>query len=195
MMFHRIAGTGLPNVFLKNGYTVEGSGDEQVITYLDLDGLYEAMATAIANRRAPLTGAEFKFMRRRAGMSQEQVGAMVDKTNQAVAKWEKGQAAVPVAEGNMVRLAWLSVHSRRDVARAVDRMLLAGDGDPADYVFRHDGAHWAEEKTNPMLEAHFITATTEAVEAILIAQLTSSLASGLTISANDGTFQRSEGMT
>jgi putative transcriptional regulator len=191
MMFHRIAGTGLPNVFLVNGYMVEGGDEGQAITYMDMDGLYEAIATAISNRRAPLTGAEFKFMRRRAGMSQEQVGAMVDKTNQAVAKWEKGQAAVPVAEGNMMRLAWLSMRARRDIARAVDRMLLNSDGDPGDYVFKHDGTHWKEEAADPLLT----TATTEAAAAILQAQLTSSLASGLTISANDGIFQRSEGMT
>lgn len=190
-MFHRIAGTGLPNVSLKNGYMVDQSDEGQVTTYKSLDRLYEAIATAIANRRAPLTGAEFKFLRRRTGMSQEQVGAMVDKTDQAIAKWEKGQAAVPVADGNMMRLAWLSMHSRRDIARAVDRMVRSSDGFPGDYVFEHDGTQWKELTANPLLT----TAITEAAAAISLAQLTSSMPPGLTISANEGIFQRSEGMT
>lgn len=191
MMFHRIAGTGLPNVFLMNGYAIDGSGEEQVITYLDLDGLYEAIAAAIANRRAPLTGAEFKFLRRRTGLSQEQAGQMVDKTDQAVAKWEKAQAAVPVADGNMMRLAWLNKHSRRHVAQAVDRMVQSGSGDPGNYVFMHDGVHWHEDD----MGSQATTAVTEAATAIHLAQLTSGWQVEMALSANDGIYKRSEGVT
>lgn len=198
MTLHRIAGTGLPNVYLKNGYILEGDGEDQVVTYMDIDGLYEAIAATIARRLAPLTGPEFKFLRRRTEMSQEQVGAMVDKTNQAVAKWEKGQSAVPVADGNMMRLAWLSKHSRRDVARSVDRMVLAFDGVPGDYVFMHDGSHWRDDAATSVFHPMFTTATNEAAAAILVAQFTSSnvpaLINGVP-SVNDGVFQRSEGMT
>lgn len=200
MTLHRFAGTGLPNVFLKNGYTFDGEGEDQVVAYLDLDGLYEALAATIARRLAPLTGAEFKFLRRRMAMSQEQAGAMVGKTNQAVAKWEKGQTAVPIAECNMMRLAWLSMHARRDLARAVDRMVLARDGLPGDYVFMLDGTRWTDDAANSVFRPMFTNATQEAAKAISFAQYTSATApAGVSNAtgylANAGITQKSEGMT
>ncbi len=192
MMFHRIVGTGLPNVFLINGYALEEAEDEQDISYQDLDGLYEAIAAAIANRRAPLTGAEFRFLRRRAGLSQGQAGAMVDKTDQAVAKWEKGKAAVPVADGNMMRLAWLGKHSRRNVARAVDRMVQSADyDDSGDYMFVHDGVRWQEDNSGSQVTA----AADEAAVAIQHAQLTSSSRGDALRYFADRLDERSEGMT
>ena len=97
-----------------------------------------------------------------------------------------------------MRLAWLSKHSRRDVARSVDRMVLASDGVPGDYVFMHDGAHWQDDAAKSVFHPMFTTATNEAAAAIMVAQFTSSnmpaLINGVP-SANDGVFQRSEGMT
>ena len=200
MTLHRIAGTGLPNVFLKNGYVLDGEGEDQVVSYVDLDGLYHSIAAAIACRSASLTGPEFRFLRRRSGMSQEQVGTMVGKTDQAVAKWEKGQTAVPVVDGNMMRLAWLSVHARRDLPRAVDRMRVAYDGIAGSYVFTYDGAHWRDDAARSIFLPMFTIASTEAAMAIRVAQFTSSAAptilSGAT-PANGGIFKtkRKEGMT
>lgn len=167
MTLHRINGTGLSNVFLKNGYLLEGEGSGQTVSYADLDGLYEAIAFSIARRSAPLTGPELKFLRRRLGMSQEQVGAMVDKTNQAVAKWEKGTATIPTADSHMMRLAWLTKYARREIARSVDRMVQAREGVPGDYVYVHDGMRWTDDAANSVFQPLFTSARSEAADAIM----------------------------
>jgi len=179
MTLHRLVGTGLPDVYLKNGFTVEGEGDEQLIAYTDLDGLYVALADVIARRAAPLVGVEFKFLRRRLGLSQEQAGAMVEKTNQAIAKWEKGQATVPLADGNMMRLAWLCKHGRRDLARVVDRMVRANDALRGSYVFAHDGKKWVDDTVRSVFVPMVNVAYQEAAQVIESAKSTSSKAHGV----------------
>jgi DNA-binding transcriptional regulator YiaG len=174
MTLHRLAGTGLPNVYLKNGFTVEGEGDEQLIAYADLDGLYSALAGVIARRATPLAGVEFKFLRRRLGLSQEQAGAMVEKTNQAIAKWEKGQATVPLADGNMMRLAWLSKYGRRDLGRVVDQMVRANDELRGSYVFAYDGKSWVDDTVRSVFTPMVNFAFQEAAQVIGHAKSTSS---------------------
>jgi len=144
-MLHRIEGVGLPNVYLTTGFAIEGEGDAQLVSYFDLDGLHFAIARAVALRAAPLTSVEFRMLRRRLGLSQEQAGELVGKTSQAVAKWEKEKGPVPVADGKVMRLAWISKHSRRDILRAVDQ-ILAAEGDPkGNYVFAFDGGKWHDD--------------------------------------------------
>lgn len=140
----KMAGTGVPNVFLIDGVVEHEDG---AVSYHDLDGLYVALAGAIAARVTPMQAAELRFLRKRLGMTQEEVGRLGGKTDQIAAKWEKGTADVPVAEGNMVRLVWLERFLPRGLRAAVKAM-LAGDAhvEPCPYVLRYvDGAGWAED--------------------------------------------------
>lgn len=173
-MLHRIEGVGLPNVYLKSGFTVEGSGDEQTVAYFNLDGLYVAIAHAVALRAAPLTASEFRMLRKRLGMSQEQAGAMVGKSSQAVAKWEKEKGPVPIADGKIMRLAWLSKYARRDLPRAVDQMARAGDYLAGDYVFAFDGKKWADDAPQSVFGPLVQHALVETVAVIDRARATSS---------------------
>lgn len=71
---------------------------------------------------------------------------MCGKSAQAVAKWEKGQA-VPVADGNLIRLAWLGQFSKKDLPKAVWQMSMeSGDIDGGDYVMSFDGTDWVEDR-------------------------------------------------
>lgn len=140
----KMAGTGVPNVFVVGG-TVEGPAGS--MAYQDLDGLYTALAGAIAARVAPLTAGELRFLRKRMHMTQDDVGALGGKTGQVAAMWEKGSRPVPVAEGNIMRLLWKARHAKRGIAAAV---LAIAEGDahvePCAYVLRHvDGAGWQED--------------------------------------------------
>lgn len=142
----KMKGTGLPNVFLIDGVVEHPDG---AMAYRDLDGLYVALAGAIASRVTPLTPAELRFLRKRLNMTQDAVGALGGKGGQMAAKWEKGTAAVPLAEGNLLRLIWLARNTRRMRALA-DAVSAIADGNgqatPCPYVLRHvDGAGWSED--------------------------------------------------
>ena len=165
-MLHHIQGVGLPNVYLKNGFSVEGTGRAQTVAYSNLDALYVAIARSIAYRGAPLTAAEFRFLRRRLGMSQAEAGAIVGKSNQAIAKWEKESAPVPIADGKLLRLAWLARFARRELARAVDRMVRDGDYPTGDYVFAFDGSKWVDDAVRSVFLPLAVSAITEAEDLI-----------------------------
>lgn len=147
-MTHRIEGVGLPNVYLTGGFKIEGEGALQTVAYFDLEGLYFSIAGCIARRSAPLTASEFRFLRKRLGMNQHEVGALVGKTSQAIAKWEKEKGSVPVADGMLVRLAWLSKFAPSDVAHVVAQMVNERAYQVAHgYLFAFEGNEWIEAAT------------------------------------------------
>ncbi len=86
---------GIRDVWLKSGYverhTRRGSG----VAYKDVDGLTEAVCVAMALRATSLNGDEFRYVRKAMGKSQGSIAECFDRTEQSVAKWEKGVSPVP----------------------------------------------------------------------------------------------------
>jgi putative transcriptional regulator len=149
---HRMRGTGLPDVRLVNGFDIQGEGDDQSVAYEDLQGLFKVLARTVACRGANLTAPEFRFLRKRLSMSQSEVGRYVGATDQAVAKWEKGTTPVPVAAARLLRLAWLNKHSRRDLNKAVEKMLCDRDFVSHGYVFEYVNGEWRDVSSANALE-------------------------------------------
>lgn len=163
----KLKGTGLPNVYLLGGVDEAADGS---VAYSDLDGLYRALAGAIAMRTGALTGPELRFLRKRLDMTQDEVAALGDKSAQAVAKWEKEQAPVPLAESTLLRLVWLERHSRRHLAAAVREFLAAPlEAAPCDYVMRFvDGEGWREDIAHAhiLIQERSAQALTQAMSAV-----------------------------
>ncbi len=172
----KMSGAGLPNVFLVDGVVEHPDG---AVSYRDLNGLYVAIAGAITARVTPLTAGELRFLRKRLKMTQDDVGRLGGKTGQVAAMWEKGTRPVPVAEGNMLRLAWMARYSKRGLVAAVLAM-EAGDGheEPCAYVLRYvDGAGWheaieeARALVRPEADAHTKEAIAQAMSGSAIEHL------------------------
>lgn len=127
----KFLGCGLENVFLLDGFKSMDFGGQTAYSYPDIEGLYFALGRSIALSRHPINGREFRFLRNALGWSQAEAGATLGKTNQAVAKWEKGQLSVPRSDGHVIRLAWL----RRFESQSIVSMVNAMFGDhPAQYA-------------------------------------------------------------
>ena len=177
MNLHKLIGSGLPNVYLHGGVATEGCADDLTVTYADLDGLYVAITRALALCSGPMESFELRFLRKRLGMSQSQVAALGDKTEQAVAKWEKGTSHVPKAEASLLRLKAASrFGTRHDVVSAMARLENdAPQVDCAFMVFTFDGSKWthsdamalefARERYEPVAIAAIATAMTSATTA------------------------------
>ncbi|MDR6857240.1 hypothetical protein [Variovorax guangxiensis] len=162
----KLTGTGLPNVYVIDGVVEH---PDSTVSYRDLDGLYVALTRAITARATPLTAAELRFLRKRLKMTQADVGRLGGKTGQVAAMWEKGTRPVPVAEGNMMRLAWMARHDKRGLAAAIFAM-EADDGhvEPCCvYVLRYvDGSGWTEavEEGQALAQEQMAVLTNEAIE-------------------------------
>lgn len=146
MMLHKLKGSGLPNVYLVGGVTVEGAGDDQTTAYSNLDGLYKAIARAIAIRSGSMSCNELRFLRKRLEITQADVGALGGKTEQAAAKWEKGTLPIPKAEANLLRLLTLSrFGTREDISRVAGQLMNGSSTPKHPYVIRFDGTGWKHD--------------------------------------------------
>jgi DNA-binding transcriptional regulator YiaG len=106
---------GLSNIWLANGYeeidTPYGSG----VSFHDHDGLIRAVCVALTEKKTALSGAEFRYLRQALCLSQSALGDRMDKTDQAIAKWEKSAAPVPRLADFAMRTLYLQ-HANGDQA-------------------------------------------------------------------------------
>ena len=105
-MFHYTA-SGLDNIWLKNGYQLYTTGDGTGFSIHDLDNLHKAIAIGIAEKSAPMTGKEFRFLRVELDLSQKAIGDLMDKSDQMIANWEKGNNEIPVLADAAMRNLYL----------------------------------------------------------------------------------------
>jgi DNA-binding transcriptional regulator YiaG len=121
-MYHYTDG-GLRNVWLVNGYEIRKTPYGNGVAFHNLDGLTQSICTALTRKAAPLTGAEFRYIRS-AGMllSQPALGKLMGIDGQSVARWEK-TSKVPRWADKLIRLLYVAqVEGNEPIARAVERI-------------------------------------------------------------------------
>ena len=95
---------GLTNVWLKSGYKAHETNYGTSYSYEDIDGLYCAIAMQLCIGQQEIKAEALRFLRKRLGYSQDELGTELGYTSQAIAKWEKGTSKIPVAIARLVRL-------------------------------------------------------------------------------------------
>jgi DNA-binding transcriptional regulator YiaG len=160
MKLHHMTGVGLSNVYLRNGFTVADSDGDETISYENLTGLYFEIGRAIASNPFTMRSEEFRFMRKQLGMSQADIASLFDKSDQAVAKWEKGLSPVPKAESALLKIFWLGQKVRATELKSIVlnfNTSLEIQGQPSTYAFSFNEGIWqlatraAKGPSNPRL--------------------------------------------
>ena len=155
MNIRKMRGAGGLDVFLVGGVQVRGEGETLSTAYADIDGLYFEIARAVALRSGEMSAEEVRFLRKRIGMTQEELGALGGKKAQVAAKWEKGQLPMPRAEATLLRLRWLGEHAPKEVRPALKQLTASGpQSHAACFVFRFNGDRWVRELGTPVQETH-----------------------------------------
>ncbi|WCE31044.1 transcriptional regulator [Vibrio sp. SCSIO 43137] len=98
---------GLPNVYLKNGYTLETIDGEEYFSVDDIDGLHIAIGCLLAEKPQSLTGNEFKFFRQHFNHSRRVLGELLGVDQQTVGRWEKAESTIPKTVDVTMRLLFL----------------------------------------------------------------------------------------
>jgi len=96
---------GLKNIWLASGFKMVETDYGTGVSIHNLEGLHKAIGETLA-KKAKLTGAEFRFLRKEIDMSQKALGNLFGNTDQAVAKWEK-TGKIPKIADRMMRLVYL----------------------------------------------------------------------------------------
>jgi len=102
---YRYTESGLPNVWLANGFTIRKTKYGKGVSISDVDGLHRALAQALANKPR-LTGTEVRFLRKEMGLSQRGLGELLGVTDQAVALWER-KGRLPKTADRLLRLIYV----------------------------------------------------------------------------------------
>jgi len=121
-MYHYTDG-GLRNVWLVNGYEVKQTPFGEAVSFHDIDGLTQAICTALTEKSGKLTGAEFRYIRS-GGMllSQPNLGKMIGIDGQSVARWEK-TGKVPRWADKLMRLLYSAqVQGNEPICRVIERI-------------------------------------------------------------------------
>lgn len=87
--------SGLSYVYLTNGFNIEIIDEEEFVGIDNLHELHQLISKNIIAQIRPISSDEFKFIRVELNMSQKVLGNLLGVDSQTVARWEKGQTAIP----------------------------------------------------------------------------------------------------
>ncbi|WP_225774354.1 helix-turn-helix domain-containing protein [Pseudomonas sp. Marseille-Q5115] len=96
MKMYEYKGSGLEGIYLKNGYEILQTPYGQGVRIENVQGLHRAIAAEIVTQGSPMTGHQFRFLRKEQDLVQAELAAILRVDVQTVANWEKrGPQEVP----------------------------------------------------------------------------------------------------
>lgn len=98
--------SGLPNVYLANGYTEQLTDWGSGIAIADIDGLHRAIGSALVRDRDRLLGADVRFLRKELGLSQTALADAMGCEEQTVSLWER-QGRIPAPADRLLRALYV----------------------------------------------------------------------------------------
>ena len=114
---------GLDNIHLLNGFEIRETDYGKAVTIHDMDGLHRAIGTYLVRERKDLTGPEIRFLRRELRMSQKRLGELLHKSDQTVARWEKGRNRIDGTADRLLRVLYqLQAGGNRRVRSLLERL-------------------------------------------------------------------------
>jgi len=114
-MYHYVE-SGLPNVYLANGYEVIDTPYGAAVSIREVQKLHAVIAHSLVEDKPWLTGPELRFIRNYLELTQAALGELLGVEEQSVRRWEK-LGRVPRAADHAVRLVF------RDLTDSTSRRL------------------------------------------------------------------------
>lgn len=134
---------GLRHVYLQNGYAVQQTPYGETVAINDVAGLHRAIGVSIA-RRARLTGAELRFLRKEMGLSQRALATLIGSSEQNVSNWERKGRLSRMAD-RLVRVLYLeSVEGNLQIKALLEELVALDEGRHERMAFQTVGDEWRE---------------------------------------------------
>jgi DNA-binding transcriptional regulator YiaG len=119
---YRYTESGLPNVWLANGYAVHDTPYGRGVSIMDVEGLHRVIGQALL-RKPSLSGAEIRFLRKELGCSQKGLAEIIGTSEQTVSLWERDRGQIPPAADRVIRLFYTEhVDGNVQVRKLVERL-------------------------------------------------------------------------
>lgn len=104
---YQYSGSGLEGIFLKNGYSIVQTPYGEAVRIENVEALHAAIAADIVRQSLPMSGHQFRFLRKEQELTQAECAAILRVDVQTVANWEKrGKQEVPGPADFAMRLLY-----------------------------------------------------------------------------------------
>jgi transcriptional regulator with XRE-family HTH domain len=97
---------GLGNIYLTSGVLILPTPNGSAVTISKLDGLQYAIGLYIVEKEEPMSGSEFRFLRKQMKLTQRDLAIRMKISDQTIANYEKENTALGSAEP-LMRLIYL----------------------------------------------------------------------------------------
>lgn len=132
--------SGLPNVYLRNGFTLESSDYGETVAIHDVDDLHRAIGRRLALETPLLGGREVRFLRRELDLSQLQLAEVLGVGETSVRGWENDRTPIGRPAERLLRVLYLEENGERvGVRELVARLIQKGRESSAEKVELEEG--------------------------------------------------------
>lgn len=109
------------DIYLLNGFTLEETPYGTGVTIQHLDGLHQAIAQDLIEKKSLLEPNQFRYLRNYLELSQGAFGDYIGRSALTVARWEKNQVPLPEYASKQMRiLVDAKIH---DGTARIDRLI------------------------------------------------------------------------
>ena len=102
---------GLDNVLIRDMPIILDDDGDEILSIPAVNLLHALIMLELSEKNGSWSASELKFVRTELGLTQSQLGELVDKDRQTIARWEKDQSDIDKSSEMVIRMA------------AVDRLL------------------------------------------------------------------------
>jgi len=144
---------GLAGIYLHNGYEAVVHEGETYVSVIDTLGLHRCIGEHVVYVRKELLPEEIRFLRKTMDLTQSHLGHLMGQSSQQIARWEKGQSAIPGPADRLLRGIFLAKTKRPDATWTFMDLLQSietlDDSPPRELAFCRDGDSWQQERRTP----------------------------------------------
>ncbi len=119
---HRYEESGLKNVVLRDTTVYECGCGEMLPELPQVGRLHQRIAEDLISKQSPLTGEEFRFLRKAMGMSAKELTRLLGVTAVTISRWENNKEKVGAQSDRLLRCLYLT-RSKGLTAPKVSKML------------------------------------------------------------------------
>jgi DNA-binding transcriptional regulator YiaG len=137
---------GLGNVYLANGYDIIESPRGRQVIIRDIDGLHTAIGRFLIDEKKDLDGNDIRFLRHEMAMSQARLARLLDVSEQAINRWERGKSNISKPAEALIRFLYAE-HLNKGEPGSIEQALrkladLEDDFDDAVRFHQDNGDEW-----------------------------------------------------
>lgn len=125
---------GLPNVYLRNGFSIEPSDYGETVSIHDADGLHRAIGRRLALVQPTLNGREVRYLRKELDLSQTELAVLLGIGETSVRGWENDRTPIGRAAERLLRILYLEGVGERVGVREVVERLAGRAGESVEQV-------------------------------------------------------------